>query len=315
MRVRKRVSYCVNYRLLFILPPSIQDFPIFVMQQIFFNFDAVPPAREPAQDAATMLRKQRMRMRRAVIKWLLDTTAEDELRPAIGLDVPTRGTMLRVDVGAVWFGTKRIALSDHHSTAVLSPVKTAAIICSTQRQDCWPECSDAEQILGEIAVFKKEVRRLESVIRETEPELRDSDVLFDEYASWNYSRSQNPEYIKTVRRLTQLEISLYKGSRLARIGAGQSANNIILAVPPGIIKPHEVLSSWGILEVNPENMSCQLVKPAENLPVQEELLASFALNIAMSNTRQVMDCNGIRTNEDHTTQFVRMPIFRRKTQS
>ena len=155
---------------------------------------------------------QKLTMRRAVAKWFWENMPPN----GIGIDVSTRPASLKVDLAAVWSSQHRPTSS---RSVIYQPTQTAVVLCCQTREDCWPECSDAEAIIREITELKTELAKQETEIRATEPELRTTDMLFDEFASWDYSKSQNKAYHQNRHRLANLETALFKGTRLARIDA------------------------------------------------------------------------------------------------
>ena len=285
------------------LPVIRLPFPHFRPMQILLNLKT-PKPEEPARQY-----QLRLALRRAAIKWLLDQTPDPHV--AIGTDVPTHGSVCRADVGAAWFTSQRVRLGDGHVVTLQVPSRTILVLCSTSRQDCWPQCTDAERLLSEIATLKRELRDIEQQIRANEPELRDTNMLFDEYAVWNYHASKDKNYHRLVRHIAQMEGTLFKGSRLSKLGRSMTANEIYLAVPKGVLTPDEILSSWGMLEIDPKTLESKELKPAEKLTAAPELQASLAMAIAECSTRQVADCHGLKINENKPASIVKMPTFRR----
>lgn len=255
-------------------------------------------------------RNLKLALRRAAFKWLADLRFDD--KPAIGIDIPARGSALKVDVAAAWLTQTKTKLHDGKTATILQPAETAVIICATDREDCWPECAEPEKIIAEIARLKLEVADMEKHIRETEPELRDSTMLFDEFAAWNYANSKNNDYHLCHKRLAQLEYSLFKGSRLARICNAQAANKIFLAVPKGTLDPDEVCGVWGLLEVDVKSLEATLAKDAQTMKSPDEIKNSLALAIAHGSTQQAADCLGLKLHDDKPADVLRMPRFSRK---
>ncbi len=271
--------------------------------QILFNFKT-PKPEKPARQF-----QLRLALRRASIKWLLDL--DPQSHPAIAIDVPTRGNMFKADIAAAWFQCRRAKLSNGHIAMTMEANKTALVICSTSRQDCWPECVDAERLLSEIATLKQELRNTEQRIRDNEPELRDTNVLFEEFAVWNYNASKDKNYHRLVKQIAHLEGTLFRGSRLAKLSGSLVANDIYLAVPKNTMSPDEIISSWGLLEIDVKTLEAKLLKQSEPLPAIPELQNHLALSIAAAGTRQVADCHGLRINDDKPTTILKMPTFRR----
>lgn len=248
---------------------------------------------------------QKLTMRRAVAKWFWENMPPT----GMALDVPTRPLSLKVDLAALWSNTRR---SGSSRANIFEPASTAVVLCCLTREDCWPECSDAEAVLKEITELKAELTAQEAEIRQNEPHLRDSDMLFDEFASWNYAKSESKAYHMNRHRLANLETALFKGTRLARIDASQCANLHYLAVPEGILAPHELVEDWGLFSVNLETETATLVtqpKPQDSpMEMQHHLIQSMLF----ASTRQVNDMLGLKFNEDETLSLVRPPSIHHK---
>ena len=248
---------------------------------------------------------QKLTMRRAVAKWFWENMPPN----GIGIDVSTRPLSLKVDVAAVWSSPHRTNAS---RSGVFQPIQTAVVLCCQTREDCWPECSDAEAILREITDLKAELLRQEADIRAKEPELRTTDMLFDEFASWDYSKSKNKAYHQNRHRLGNLETALFKGTRLARIDASQCANLRYLAVPEGTLAPNELVEDWGLFSVNLETETATLVSTPKNHEIPPEMQFHLIQNMLFASSRQVNDMLGIKFNDNGTLALVRPPSIHHK---
>ncbi len=277
--------------------------------QYLLNFPREKPVTPPNQRAI------RVALRRAALKWLSDqgVGTEGTQHLALGVDVPIRGTALHADVAAVWLDYRRARLDEGGVSAILVPVpvRSAIVICAGQRADCWPECSDAERLIGEIATLRRRLAEVERDIRRDEPHLRDPNVLFEEYAQWNYAASGNQAYHELRHNLSHLESTLYRGSRLARLSNAQAASQLFLAFPRGVLREEEVQGSWGLLEVDTETLDTDLINDAQPLDSPPELQSALALAIAEASSRQVADCLGLRLNDGRPADVLRLPRFRR----
>ncbi len=248
---------------------------------------------------------QKLTMRRAVAKWFWENMPPN----GIGIDVSTRPLSLKVDLAAVWASLHRVTSS---RASVFQPQQTAVVLCCQTREDCWPECSDAETILHEITELKAELAKQEAEIRVNEPELRTSDMLFAEFASWDYSKSKSKSYHLNRHRLANLETALFKGTRLARIDASQCANLRYLAVPEGTLAPNELVEDWGLFSVNLDTETATLISPPKPQDIQPEMQLHLIQNMLFANTRQVNDMLGLKFSDDGTLSLVRPPSIHHK---
>ena len=135
--------------------------------------------------------------------------------------------------------------------------------------------------------------------RAAEPELRTTDMLFDEFASWDYSKSQNKAYHQNRHRLANLETALFKGTRLARIDASQCANFRYLAVPEGTLAP-----------VRHADETAVAVTAADLFAEQDRF--HLIQNMLFASSRQVNDMLGIKFNDDGSLYLVRPPSVHHK---
>lgn len=279
--------------------------------QILLNFPAYKP------ESITTQRAIRLALKRAVVKWLSDQdTSSDKTRHlSLGIDVPLRGTTLQADVAAVRCDYVRTRLDDGTTSPLHAPVPfhSTVVICAAQREDCWPECTNAEQLIAEIAILKQQLADTEQHIRQTEPQLRDNNVLFAEFAHWNYAASQNQDYHRLKHQLEHLEHTLYKGSRLERLLNANIASQLLLAFPQNTLADTAAHGPWGLLEVNVNTLETSLRQQPATLAPPSCHLTSLALAIAEANTRHVADCLGLRLNDDKPAEILKLPRFRRNS--
>jgi len=196
---------------------------------------------------------EHLRLRQAVAGWL---TARRPKPSGLGFDVETTSARLKADVAACWLQNPRQEddVDDRSdNSAVFAKLRHAIVICCPTRESCWPECSSAETIVAEVSRLRAEAEAEEENIRIQEPELRANDVLFEEFAIWEYERSLNPHYQKLRQRVAELESMLYKGTRLERLTFRPMAEKMFIATPAGLLLPRELRRDWGLLWVKPDH--------------------------------------------------------------
>ena len=235
-------------------------------------------------------------LQRAALAWLAS------LNPtAAAMRVPTRLAKFRAGAAAFW--------SSPGKHRLLQPDKTVVVEGRLTRQSCWPECSDTETILPSYRDCQAVRRSLEESIREKEPYLLDSDVLFPEIEYWNYEGTDNPEYKPCLEKLAEFESALYRGSRFERIREGAVANELYLAVPEGLIEPDELAEGWGLLYVAAD-LSVRLIRKAEYFDCPQEHMLHLSQNIAASSLRDVLFAHGIYQEADGRISYRRPPKMR-----
>ena len=266
-----------------------------------FGPTAAAQLRKPRKDAELESPFKPQNMKRAVLGWLLS------LKPSgAGIAVPTRVSKFCADVAAFWSspGKKRL----------MQPTRTVIVEIRRTREQCWPDCSRQEELLP-LLIEQKELRSsLETEIRKTEPELKDSDTLFPEYESWRYAESKNRNYHRCLRQIEKIEHALYEGSRFEQIRRAHVADFLYLAVPEGTVNPNELADGWGLINIK-SDLSAHLVKEAEswNCPVANRL--HLAQNIAASSRDTLFFAYGIRAGRDGNPKFSPIPKRRRNKHS
>ncbi|MDD5697103.1 MAG: hypothetical protein PHH77_00650 [Victivallaceae bacterium] len=224
-----------------------------------------------------------LKMKQAVLKWLAAQNPS-----GIATKVATRISRYQVDVAAFW------ALPAGRRRQV---EKTVLVEICTDRDHCWPDCSNRAAILEKLRELKAWQAELEKLIEQTEPELRGNDTLFDEYACWDYGKSRNADYHKCRREIEKLQHNLYKGSRLELIRQSQSADFLYVAFPEGAIQAHELIDGIGLLAVK-SNLEVKEIKAPEALNCRPENKNLLVQNIAIACRKSLLFANGLNFVKD-----------------
>jgi len=233
--------------------------------------------------------------KRAIIGWLATQSPN-----SIGLSVPTRISRYKADVAAFWSEVKG---------KLLAPSKTMIIEVRGSREACWPDCSESTQLLSILSNYKKQRAELQETIRETEPNLRDMDTLFEEFQIWNYSQSTNSEYIECCQKIENIEEALYKGTRFQQISDATAADYLYLAVPAGEITVNEIADHWGLLYIN-DDMTVDVIQDAEKINCHTENQIHLIQNIARATYNSLLFTQGIQQVAEE--EIIYTPIPRRR---
>jgi len=236
-------------------------------------------------------------MRRSVLGWLASQEPS-----GMALGVPTRVSKFKADAAAFW--------SKPDYRRMMRPAKTVIVEIRRGRGDFWPDCAESGKLLPILRELKTRKEALEAKIRAEEPHLKDTDILFDEYATWNYAASSNREYHKCLRRLEETEKALYSGSRFERIRSAHVANHLYLAAPAGTIAPNELADGWGLLAINPD-MSIEVLKEPETWDCPERNQYHLIQNIAAKSLDAVLFANGVHIGRGGKPAFLPIPRKRR----
>mgnify|MGYP000229249332 CR=1 FL=1 len=249
-------------------------------------------------------RQQKRLLQRAVLRWLVE---EQEIT-ALARDVPTRVSRYRADVAG--FRSKPFRNSGEGPSRILTPQTTLIVQCYVHREQCWPDCTSAEQLLERLRQLKQRQAELEEHIRQDEPELRRGDSLFEEYAEWNYAQSRNPEFHKIRRDIHQTEHAIYRGTKFEQIRQAELADLLYVAVPWGELQESEVADGWGLLWIS-RDLGVTPIKEPEHRECLPAHRVHLIQNIASAATTNVLAVNGIRRVQGEV-RFVKAPRGHRK---
>lgn len=248
-------------------------------------------------------------LQRAVVRWL------QEVDPPSGmaLGASTRICRFRADVAAFWSQSIR---NPHREgpARILQPRRSMIVQCFAEREECWPDCARAAELMPKLDACKTERARLERAIRESEPELRDGNVLFEEYAEWRYEDSANREYHRLHREILQLERSLLQGTEFERICSAEVADQLLLAVPAGVVQAEEMADGWGLLWVS-DDLNVTVQKGPELRDCMPANRAHLVQNIAVAATSDVLFHAGLRPGKDGRVSLVQPPRGHRRSKT
>jgi hypothetical protein len=236
-----------------------------------------------------------LKMKQAVLQWLAKQNPS-----GIATKVATRISKYQVDVAAFWslpVGMRRRI------------EKTVLVEIRNDRDHCWPDCSNRETILKKIRELKSEKASLEKIIEKTEPQLKASDTLFEEYECWDYEKSQNHDYHKCLNDIESLQHSLYKGSRLELIRQSQTADFIYIAFPEGTIHADELIDGIGLLAIK-DNLEIEEIKTPDALICKAESRSHIVQNIAIACRKNSLFANGVNVSKNKI--FITNPPRRRR---
>lgn len=247
-----------------------------------------PPERPARPEPTPTQARVRQLVRRAALRWLV----EEGQPSGVGMDVITRIHRIRADLAAFW--SRPTANARHEGPdRVLSPVRTVIVQCYAEREACWPDCADSSDAAPKLAELRAKQENIEADIREREPELRDANSLFEEFADWHYDRSQNPRYHSVRRDIETVEHALYAGTRFERIREAALADELWLAVPAHVLEPDELADGWGLLWVH-SSLDVEIKREPMSRECLPENRMHLVQNIAAADMASVLFANGLR---------------------
>ena len=234
--------------------------------------------RKPSLRQLTSATGRRWALRRQVLAWLL---TQHPHPTGFSCEVATALQHDQADVAAFWSQPHNVG-----GRRQLEPVRTVAVVVAMSREECYASGINPEALQNELRYARRQLLRLQETIRQTEPNLRDDGVLFEEYAEWHYEKSQNPEYQKLLTTCKKLEEQLFHGTRLERMSRNAVADECYLAVPEGVLLRDEMLSGWGLLVVPPSGEhgfgNAILECPATPQPCSPTTRLHLVQNIALT---------------------------------
>ncbi len=270
--------------------------------------DKEGPADSGSQSPSTGMTRGRVHtlLERAVVRWLYQVAPPT----GIGLKVSTRLTRFQADVAAFWSKPVR---NPHREgpRKILQPRRSMIVQCFVEREECWPDCTRAAELVPQLEARKAERAKAERFIEETEPELRDGNVLFEEYAEWRYEDSANAEYHRLQREIHKLERSLLHGTMFERLCSAEVADQLVLAVPAGVVAPKEMADGWGLLWVH-DDLSVTIEKGPEMRDCIAANRLHLVQNIAAAASDAVMFHSGVRVRNDGKVSLVQPPRGHRR---
>ncbi len=267
-------------------------------EQLFFDLD-FPDKREAA--LRQLRTDDRKALRRAVLRWIL---SEDK-PTACAMDVVTRISRIRADVAAFWSAPTQNPRREG-PRRIYQPRRSTIIQCYVERDECWPDCSRALDLLPELRKLKERLGKIEARLRENEPHLRADDGLFEELAEWRYEKTRDREYHRIRRQIEKCEHALYNGTKFERIRTAALADQLYLAVPAHTVQPEELADGWGLLWVHP-NLRVEIKSPATFRDCLPENRMHLVQNIAAAATAAVLFAAGVRRSKDAGYYLTRPP--------
>lgn len=187
------------------------------------------------------------------------TAAALEVRCAIG--------KYRADVVG-WMDAESLGAGVNHLRRWADPQQELVFDASsekTMRKRCEPiaiviECKQSRgdfardnelkaKLLAEREREMDRLKKLESIVRSSEPELRSNGVfLFDAMEEWDLSKARGKGYRAGLERIARIEKRLNGKTKFWAMSRYRVADRMYLLAPAGLVKKNEVPLGWGLLE-------------------------------------------------------------------
>lgn len=257
----------------------------------------------PAATSENIPSLRTMDIHRAVLAWLVTAKA-----PGMAIKVPTRIPRFKADVAAFWNRPIRNR-GTVGPTKLLTPNETVIVECRRRREECWPDFTKSSDLLPRLRELKETRQNLQADIRVTEPDLRETATLFEEYSEWHYYRTQKSVYHDVHADIKKIETALYKGTRFEKIRNARMADVLYLAVPERMVHPYELADGWGLIWIA-QDLTATVVSQAANNHGSPENHLHLVQNIAAAALGPLLFSQGVYRQEDGC-RFLPKPRRRR----
>ncbi len=177
------------------------------------------------------------RLKRLAFVW-----AQAQGFSACAMEVSLPKCRYRADLAACRWQRKQIG-----STAVF---ECKQALCDLRRDNCHSEAASRQ-----LDAICKRRQVLETCLREHYPNLRNSDSLFPEFDSQNFTVIGHCGYARLSRELRALQNRLYDCTKFDKLIRYRCANVFFLVLPEQLFREPEIPVGWGVLvESNGELM-------------------------------------------------------------
>ena len=130
--------------------------------------------------------------------------------------------------------------------------RVIAVECKQSRADFASDDADP----GELAKRKAYLLERRRVIEDLRVKVRESHLkvegssLFDELATWEFGQSKLTAYRNVVSELEAIDAKLGIDTKFAQLARWRTADHLVVMTPAGLLRPREVPSGWGLIEVD-----------------------------------------------------------------
>jgi len=190
----------------------------------------------------------------------------------------------RIDAAAykpvAWTGQKLRAESKEGR----SPVGATVIFeCKQSRSDFLKDSQIASETAEALARLHARKNLYDEEMKVHYPSLRNGDSLFPELESYRLKDSGWEPYRKLIAQIGLLSTRMHEKTKFDKLSRWGAANVQYLVAEPGVAKPHELPSGWGMLERQGEGL-ITVVRP-QWFDVAEETRLMLLQRIAMTKVK------------------------------
>ena len=130
--------------------------------------------------------------------------------------------------------------------------RVIAVECKQSRADFASDDADP----AELAKRKAYLLERRAVIEELRVKVREGHLrvegssLFEELATWDLGQSKITAYRNVVAELEAIDQKLGIDTKFAQLARWRTADHLVVMTPAGLLRPREVPSGWGLVEVD-----------------------------------------------------------------
>ena len=132
--------------------------------------------------------------------------------------------------------------------------RVIAVECKQSRADFASDDADP----AELARRKAYLLERRTVIEELRVKVKESHLrvegssLFEDLATWEFGQSRIGAYRKIVSELEAIDGKMGIDTKFAQLARWRTADHLVVLTPTGLLRPREVPSGWGLVEVDPK---------------------------------------------------------------
>ena len=178
------------------------------------------------------------------------------------------------------------------------PGRRAALFeCKQARADLLKDAPGEAATRRELEALLERRGKLEELIAVHRPDLRRSDALWPEYASWDFTGLEHRSYQAVLAEIETRQRRVLRGMKFSKLFRYRSADFLYLVVEAGIIAAAEIPAGWGLLErerpTEGAEEALRLVRAPVRLETTEDQRSALLESIAVAATRAVNRAAGI----------------------
>ncbi|MBM3853872.1 MAG: hypothetical protein FJ399_12060 [Verrucomicrobia bacterium] len=175
--------------------------------------------------------------------------------------------------------------------------RAALFECKQARTDLLKDAPAEIATRRELAALLDRRRKLEELLAVHRPDLRRSDALWPEYASWDFAGLEHRSYQAVLAAIETRQRRVLRGMKFSKMFRYRSADFLYLVVEEGIVAEAEIPAGWGLLErtraAEGAEEALRLVRAPVRLETTEAQRRALLEAVAVAATRAVNRVVGI----------------------